>query len=56
MHQDRTDLDRRAAVVSKIKQDAVKKKNRNIDAPGWSGNTKDTQCCGTNEFLQKLLK
>lgn len=55
MHQDRTDLDRRAAVVSKIKQDAVKEK-RNIDAPGWSGNTKDTQCCGTNEFLQKLLK
>lgn len=55
MHQDRTDLDRRAAVVSKIKQDAVKEK-RNIDEPGWSGNTKDTQCCGTNEFLQKLLK
>lgn len=33
MHQDRTDLDRRAVVVSKIKQDAVKKK-RNIDVPG----------------------
>ena len=38
VHQDRTDLDHRAAVVSKTKMEVEKKKKRGVDAMLGSAN------------------
>lgn len=44
VHQDLTDLDRRAVVVSKTKREVEKK--RGVDAMEGSANWKETQCFG----------